>query len=186
MLQEVGSEVELKLTTKNVMVEISCLSTNSSEPFTASFDVNDVPDNNSLSTQLETVSESGAIGQTHVKATYDTIDGLLESKGVELSEVEGDIKRIAEELRGASMKQSAPAKAKKGNKSQQQVKQREEEQELVAGFGADDTESAEGSILQTISSGLFSGLGVIMQHKAVVAFGLATYAIFAHGDVVSV
>ncbi|CAE7672122.1 unnamed protein product, partial [Symbiodinium microadriaticum] len=183
---EIGSEVELKLTTKSVTVEISCLPANSFQSCTASFELNDAPDNNSMSTQLEAVSESGATCDIHVKATYDTIDGLLESKNVELTEVEGDIKRIAEELRSASLKQNAPAKAKKGSKSQQQAKQREEEREVTAEFGRDDDDSAKGSILQTISSGLFTGLGVLMQHKAVVAFGIATYAIYAHGDAVSV
>ena len=50
-----------QLMTKSASVEISYLSINSSESCNATLDLNDAPDNNSMSTQLEGVSESGAM-----------------------------------------------------------------------------------------------------------------------------
>lgn len=120
-----------------------------------------------------------------MQATYDTIEGLLESKAVELNEADGELKRIAEELRGASKKPSGDDKSKK-LKARRPSKQRERKQEETEDFSGNGGDDAEGGILQTISSGLFTGFGLLMQHKAVVAFGIASYAIYAHGEAVSV
>lgn len=103
----------------------------------------------------------------------------MESKILELREVESDIKRIADELRGASAKKTPAAKAKK---EKQAPKRREEVEEIEYDSG----EEAGGGIIQTITGGFWTGAGLMFEHKAVVAFGVAAYAIFAYGEAMSV
>ena len=85
-------------------------------------------------------------------------------------------------MRDASAKNSAP-KARKEKASQ--PKKQEQQPVDVSDFDGDDSEE-NGGFIQTISGGFFTGVGMMWQHKAVVAFGVAAYAIFAHGEALSV
>jgi hypothetical protein len=103
----------------------------------------------------------------------------MESKILELREVESDIKRIAEELRGASAKKAPAGRVKK----EKHAPKRREEEELPE---FDGSEEGGGGIMQTINGGFWTGAGLMLEHKAVVAFGVAAYAIFAYGEAMSV
>mmetsp|Transcript_22103 Transcript_22103/g.32201 ORF Transcript_22103/g.32201 Transcript_22103/m.32201 type:complete len:255 (-) Transcript_22103:126-890(-) len=177
----IGTEVELQLKSKAITITITVKSSSSGVDHTATFDVNDVPDNNSMSTDLDGNSSEGSI-KVHVKATYDTMDGLIASKQLELKQVEQDIKKVAEELRGATQKQSAPPKQKKSKKQQAQTPM-----ESAADFNVDEEGGGlGGGLMSSISQGVITAANLAINHRAVVLFGLAVYGVFMHGDVASV
>lgn len=76
-LQALGKEIELQLTSKNISIEITCKK--SEKEYVTTFDLTEVPDNNTLGTQLDAVpstteeAEEIATIPVHVKVS-DPID----------------------------------------------------------------------------------------------------------------
>ena len=67
----------MNLTTKNITIQILCVSSKTAVTCSANFDLKDAPDNNSMSTQLEAVSESGATFEMHVKVRLQLLRLLI-------------------------------------------------------------------------------------------------------------
>lgn len=116
---------------------------------------------------------------TYTQATHDTMEGLLESKAVELKEVESEIKPFAESF-------EEPVRRRKLLVRPKEAESTREETETTAEFCEEYSQNAAGSIVQIICVKLYTEVGMLKQHKAIVAFEIAAYAIYAYGDFVSV
>jgi hypothetical protein len=66
-LQTLGKEIQLQLSSKNISIEIICRK--SEKEYVSAFDLNEVPDNNSLSTQLDGLAAEGETIPIHVKVS---------------------------------------------------------------------------------------------------------------------
>jgi hypothetical protein len=65
--QTLGKEIQLQLSSKNISIEIICRK--SEKEYVSAFDLNEVPDNNSLSTQLDGLAAEGETIPIHVKVS---------------------------------------------------------------------------------------------------------------------
>lgn len=140
-------------------------------------------DNESLSTELELVSADNKKITVHVKATYDTVAGLLESKHVELKEVEAATAEVVEAIKKLKNK---PA-AKKEKKSKKGTASRGPVEDTSAAFDVDAEEtSAFTSAVAGATEVAMTGLQLSMAHRAVLFFGVASWAIYALGENASV
>lgn len=185
-----GTPTELQLTTKDITVGVSCSVPAAEEggaaiDYTADFDVKDIDDNGSMSTELELLAAENQILKVQVKATYDTVAGLLASKLVELQEVDQARTQVMEEIKrsknsSAVSKQKKDKKSKKGNKH-------EVMEETSAAFDVDTEEpSAFTSVVAGAAEVAMTGVQLGLTHRAVLMFGAAAWAIFAMGEYASI
>jgi len=185
----VGKNTELQLTTKEVVVGVSCTVTSTEEgaasvEYSADFDVKDVDDNGSLSTELELLSSDSQTLKVHVKATYDTVAGLVASKQVELQEIEVAIAEVMEAIKKLKNK-PAPKKEKKSKKGGESTSRPVEE--TSAAFDVDEEET---SVFTSAVAGAtevaMTGVQMGMAHRALLLFGVAAWAISSMGEYASV
>lgn len=186
----VGTATELQLTTKDVIIGVSCSITAVEEgattvDYTADFDVKEIDDNESMSTELELLSSDNQTLKVQVKATYDTVSGLLASKEVELQEVNAARTKVLDEIKLA--KNNSAAKSKKEKKSSKKGGQQEAVQDTSAAF---DVDSEEPSVVTSVITGAaevaMTGAQLGLTHRAVLMFGVAAWAIYSMGEYASI
>jgi hypothetical protein len=95
----IGKSTEVQLKSKDIKVGITCTATSSEEVYSAEFDLNDVGDNETLTTEVELASNNNGLLKVQVQATYDTVTQLLESKRIELNEAEGTKVKVLESIK---------------------------------------------------------------------------------------
>lgn len=187
-----GTPTELQVTTKDISISVSCSlsaadtqegEASATVEYSADFDVKEIDDNESMSTELELSSSNNQTLKVHVSATYDTISGLLASKQVELKEVTQASAEVVKEIqRLQSQQQTKKTKKTKKSGSKQVV--------VEDSSAAFDVDSEEPSILtSTIASATeygLAGLQMGMAHRAVVMFGVASWAILSMGEYASI
>ena len=178
-----GKCTELQLTSKYVTISISCSVTADGNDlvYEGSFEVKDVGDNESMVTEVELLSNESKILKVQVKATYDTLAGLMKSKQKELQEVEQAKAEVVEEIKVLKSKPEQK-KEKRGKKTKQ-----ERVTDTAAAFDVDEEEpSAISNAMNTLTNAVASGVQVALTHRAVVLFGAAAWAISAFGENASV
>lgn len=116
---------------------------------------------------------------------------MIESKRLEIKQVEEELQQIAEELKKATTQTAASSKGKKTKSTQQkkkQPKQQQQQQEEVAEFDDEVAGEGEGSggVVATVANSLVQGIQLLFTHRAVVLFGAAAFAIYTQGEMASV
>lgn len=105
------------------------------------------------------------------------MDGLIQSKSLELEQIQNDIKSIAQSLREVSQQTLKP-KEKKTKKKKSA--------ERVAEPVQDIPEEEGGSLVSTALGYAVTGLNLLLEQRAYVVFGVAAGVIYAYGDALSV
>lgn len=177
---------ELQLTTKEVVIGVTCSVPGDEEgvaavDYTANFEVKEVGDNESLTTELELVAESLTL-KVHITVTYDTVDGLLASKLLQLKEIEGMKAEVVEQIKKIKSKGGAK-KEKKSKKSGAQAPI--EDSSAAFDVAAEET-SAFTSAVATVTEVGMRGLQLGLAHRAVLLFGAAAWAIATMGEYTSI
>lgn len=111
-----------------------------------------------------------------------------------MKQVEEEIQKIADELKKASTSTVVKSSTKKSKISQtkkkqpKQQQQQQQPQEEVADFDGNDEgeKNASEGIIATITGGIAVGLQTLLNHRAVVLFGVAALAIYTQGELASV
>ena len=180
---------ELQLTTKEVTIGVSCSVTATEEgavavEYTADFDVKDIDDNESMSTELELLSNEKQTLKVQVKATYDTLTGLLASKQLELQEVDQARSKVMDEIKRAQSNSGVKSKKEKKSKKGGQP---EVVQDTSAAFDVDTEEpSAFTNVIAGATEVAVTGAQWGLTHRAVLMFGMASWAIFTMGEYASI
>jgi hypothetical protein len=184
----VGTATELQVTTKDITISVGCSIPSTEEgaaavEYTADFDVKEIDDNESMSMELELLNADNQTLKVQIKATYDTIAGLLSSKLVELKEVEQARTEVLEEIKRLKSKPAAAKKEKKSKKSSKE----EVVEDSSAAFDVDSEEpSAFTAAVAGATEVAMSGLQLGLTHRAVVLFGVASWAILTMGEYASI
>ena len=188
-LQGVGKSTELQLKSKEITIGVSCTvpareDSGADIDYSADFDLKDVDDNASLSTELELKSNNGETLKVHVKATYDTVDGLVQSKRVELSEAEKTKTTVLENIKKSK---NVAGNAKKEKKTKKTVGKRPMAEDTPAVFNVDDEEpSSLTNVIAGATEVAVTGAQLALTHRAVIFFGLASWAILTMGEYASI
>ena len=104
------------------------------------------------------------------------MDGLIQSKNLELEQIQNDIKGIAQSLRDVSQSSMKPKEKKTKKKKVEKVS--EPVQEVPEEEGS--------SLLGNAMGYAVTGLNLLLEQRAYVVFGVAAGVIYAYGDALSV
>lgn len=120
--------------------------------------------------------ENSAKITVHFKILYDKIDSLLDSKKIELEQVEKEFKALGDQVKEARKK---PAKKKEQAKSPKKKSAKKENSEA-------SEQSAEISIVSSVVDFAMAAPTMALTHRGFLFFGLAAVGIFFFGEEVSV
>jgi hypothetical protein len=115
---------------------------------------------------------------------------LIESKRLEIKQVEEELQKIADELKKATTQTAAATKTKKTKSTQQKKKQpKQQQQQEEADFDGEEMAGegeGSGGVVATIANSVVQGVQLMFTHRAVVLFGVAVFAIYTQGEMASV
>ena len=106
---------------------------------------------------------------------YDKIDSLLESKNIELEQVEKELKTLGAQVRDAS-KKKAPKKKEQAKSPKKKATKK----------GATEDLTEAGSMAGSVFEFVANVPTLALTHRAFVLFGVAAVGIFVFGDEASV
>ena len=115
-----------------------------------------------------------------VKTSFDLIEATLNSKKLELEQVDDELERIREQVRVLSNKQSDVAKphASKGGKDKKRKKK-------IRASNVDD-EPPSPSIVENVTSAVILASSLCVEYRSFILFGVSAIGIFLVGDYASV